>query len=558
MLLRQESAITQDLGRHLRLGEMIVAGGDERKCALFSNCLTFTHPDYLFVNHHWGSEIIFYLIHKWAGFSGIIIFKAIILGLTFLITVLHASQFLNTLKTQRTGDPENRIIRKSDIRLSGVLNFRQSGFLSIPSFPNLAIAVALTFLSIQMMADRLTTRPEIFGYLLFAILFWVLDRRKERLPRHPSTSLGLLAMTVTTSLIILIWVNLHISFIFGLILVWIWAGSRLLTSLRGNVSDRGNLQDRHVPISSGLSMTPVAIATASTIASTMIIIFNPSGLRGALMPLSILKDYGYTVVENMTPFFLSAFKPQPEYWIYTLLLLTVTVLLIISPKKPPLFSILTFYIFSIFPLIAVRHLPFFGLTTVPILTLLVAVKFRKLHNDEKFAKLPILVASSLLIAALTNPIPLVYGKLSPIGLTIDSRHNQAIDFVKQNNLQGQMWNNYDIGSFLEWAIPEHKTFVDGRPEAFPVGFFQDVYIPMQEDKTAWDLVATKYDIQWIFVALTDATPWFIKWWQMIRDHKDWRIVYIDNFSAVLVKVDSQNNLIGPQGKTKILNINSLD
>src|SRR3989338_3466441 len=90
LLLRQESAITQDLGRHLRLGEMIVSGGEARQCALFTNCLTYTYPDYQFINHHWGSEVIFYIIHKWGGFIGIIIFKAIILGLTFSITLFHS------------------------------------------------------------------------------------------------------------------------------------------------------------------------------------------------------------------------------------------------------------------------------------------------------------------------------------------------------------------------------------------------------------------------------------------------------------------------------------
>ena len=67
LLLRQESAITQDLGRHLRLGEMIVAG-DSRKCALYSNCLTYTYPDYPFINHHWGSEVIFISFTNGQGF----------------------------------------------------------------------------------------------------------------------------------------------------------------------------------------------------------------------------------------------------------------------------------------------------------------------------------------------------------------------------------------------------------------------------------------------------------------------------------------------------------
>jgi len=94
----------------------------------------------------------------------------------------------------------------------------------------------------------------------------------------------------------------------------------------------------------------------------------------------------------------------------------------------------------------------------------------------------------------------------------------------------------------------------GRPEAFPVGFFRGAYIPMQESREKWDEVTATNDIQWAFVALTDATPWFRLWWQMIKQHPDWKIVYFDNFSAVLVKVDSQNNLIGSQGKAKILEL----
>ncbi|MBI5356616.1 hypothetical protein HZB78_03310 [Candidatus Collierbacteria bacterium] len=516
LLLRQETAITQDLGRHLRLGEMITADGEAGKCALYSNCLTYTYPDYPFINHHWGSEVIFYLVHKWSGFSGIIVFKTIILGLTFIVTLLHSLE----------------------------LN-KGPAFLKRPGLLWLAIAVSLVFFSVQMMADRLTTRPEIFGYFLFSILFWMLNSS------FPKRLLSL--FLVFCSLLIILWVNLHISFVFGLILIWIWAGSQLLASLRGSDSDRGNLGDRHAPprrTRLGLAMTATAAA------STMATIFNPSGLRGTLMPLSILKDYGYTIVENMNPFFLTAFKPQPEYWIYIILLITTIFLFLFSSAKKNPFHLLTFLTFSLFPLIAVRHLPFFALVISPILAPLL---FSVLKGPALLSKagpydahIPILTIGFLLLTAFTNPIPLAYAKLPPINLSTDSRHDQAIEFVKQNNFQGPMWNNYDIGSFLEWAIPEHKTFVDGRPEAFPVGFFKKTYIPMQESQKKWDEVTAANDIQWVFAALTDATPWFTKWWQMIQNHQGWKIVYIDNYSTILIRTNGKNNLIEPQGKARLL------
>ena len=527
LLLRQEAGINQDLGRHLRLGEMIVAGGEQRKCALYSNCLTYTYPDYPFVNHHWGSEVIFYLIYKLGGFGGLILLKTLVFGAAFGITAFHALYIQKTQNTQkaRTSEKsENQRIRSSDsptFRLSDT-----SGSPSFPSILKLSTAMILTFFSINMMADRLTTRPEIFGYLLFSILFWILD--KKDLSNWRNLPNWMLIPIIP--ILMIIWVNLHISFVFGLILIWLWTISRIL---KGPTLPR---QGRTLIL---------------PIISTLITLANPAGLRGALMPFSIMKDYGYTIVENMTPFFLRAFKPQPEYWIYATFLVVTTIMVIASNKRPSIFSILSFYVFSIFPLIAVRHLAFFALTAVVALSrLLQGLTFA----SAKVRPYGLYVAGGLLLASLMNPVPLAYAKLPTVGLTVDRRHEAAVKFVKDHDLQGKMWNNYDIGSFLEWSLPEYPTFVDGRPEAFPVGFLRGVYIRMQESREKWDEMAQTYDIQWAFVALTDATPWFRLWWQMIKQHPDWKIVYFDNFSAVLVKVDSQNNLIGSQGKAKILEL----
>jgi hypothetical protein len=45
---------------------------------------------------------------------------------------------------------------------------------------------------------------------------------------------------------------------------------------------------------------------------------------------------------------------------------------------------------------------------------------------------------------------------------------------------------------------------------------------------------------------------------MIQNHPDWRIVYIDNSTAVLVRVNGNNNFIEPQGKAKLLKMPGLD
>lgn len=534
LLLRQESAITQDLGRHLRLGEMIVKDEEQRKCALYSNCLTYTYPNYPFINHHWGSEVIFYSVYKLGGLGGLILFKAIILGTAFLITAIHATPSLRGSVSDR-GNPGDR---HAPLRQG----FAGLAMTAVPT----VITFTIIFFSIQMMADRLTIRPEIFGYLLFSLLFWLLNSSFPK--RHFSLFL------VSCSLLIALWVNLHISFIFGLILVWLWAGSFLI---KKGVSFA---YAKETPYQKTILAIPVI--------STLVTFFNPSGLRGALMPLSIMKDYGYTIVENMTPFFLRAFKPQPEYWIYTVFLVMTLGLLFFSSAKKNVFNLLTFLTFSLFPIIAVRHLPFFALAVVPILTPLLFNLFKvfkgysfasaKEYPSQIYQNLPILVAGGLFLAAITNPVPFAFAKLPPTNLAADPRHDKAIEFVKKNRFQGRMWNNYDIGSFLEWSLPEYPTFVDGRPEAFPVGFFQKTYIPMQQNQELWDQKVGEYNIQWALAAITDATPWFQKWWQLIQQNKNWKIIYLDGATAVLVRLDGLNKNIEPIGKAKTLELLTID
>ncbi|PIP87416.1 hypothetical protein COW81_00305, partial [Candidatus Campbellbacteria bacterium CG22_combo_CG10-13_8_21_14_all_36_13] len=57
----------------------------------------------------------------------------------------------------------------------------------------------------------------------------------------------------------------------------------------------------------------------------------------------------------------------------------------------------------------------------------------------------------------------------------------AVNFVLENDIQGNMFNNFDIGGYLIYRLyPDRKVFVDNRPEAYPAEFFEKVYKPMQE------------------------------------------------------------------------------
>src|SRR3989338_2810132 len=63
LFLHSLTSINADIGRHIGLGEIIWETKEVPKV----NLLSFTAPDFPFVNHHWLSEVIFYGIYSLGG-----------------------------------------------------------------------------------------------------------------------------------------------------------------------------------------------------------------------------------------------------------------------------------------------------------------------------------------------------------------------------------------------------------------------------------------------------------------------------------------------------------
>ena len=128
-----DSAITQDLGRHLTLGKIIW----EKKFIPTTNLFSYTNPDFPALNHHWGSQIIFYLLDQAVKIEGLIIIKVIIISIAVLLLVLFT-------------------IKKA----------------------NFFLTVAVGILSMEIFRERTEIRPEIFAYLIFSLLLFILYKNK--------------------------------------------------------------------------------------------------------------------------------------------------------------------------------------------------------------------------------------------------------------------------------------------------------------------------------------------------------------------------------------------
>ena len=129
-----------------------------------------------------------------------------------------------------------------------------------------------------------------------------------------------------------------------------------------------------------------------------------------------------------------------------------------------------------------------------------------------------------------------YNIKNKVSLSIPTGAEKAIEFVKNNNIKGPVFNNFDVGSFLIWkTYPEQKVFVDGRPEAYSQEFFENIYKPMQMDQKIWEKYSKEYGINHIFFDHRDITPWARTFLARISQDKNWERVYLDEYVVIFLK-----------------------
>ncbi|TSC86614.1 MAG: hypothetical protein G01um10147_826 [Microgenomates group bacterium Gr01-1014_7] len=152
---RTDHSFDQDLGRHIKLGEIIVQTGQIPKNNLFS----YTNPDFPFINTHWLFEVIAYFFASTNTLQLFLLLKIIILILSVWLVI-------------------------KDIKSPWLL--------------------PIGFIFLHVLRERLELRPEIFSFLFTALTYYILTKNNKSIYLLP--------------LIQLLWINTHIYFFIGLLL----------------------------------------------------------------------------------------------------------------------------------------------------------------------------------------------------------------------------------------------------------------------------------------------------------------------------------------------------
>ncbi|MDD5415940.1 MAG: hypothetical protein PHE48_02965 [Candidatus Daviesbacteria bacterium] len=471
-LFKTDHSFDQDLGRHLKLGEIIW----QTKNVPPTNLFSYTYPDFPFINSHWLFEVLVYLGQQTIGLQAVLVLK--------ILTILLAVWLV--LET-------------------------------IPKKQYLLLPVAFIFL--HTLRERPELRPEIFSFLFTALTIYLLDKFEK-------TRTKLVSLL---PVIQLLWVNIHIYFIIGIILQAIFLLHLSYQYLRLHPK--------------GVKLKLLGIIFTLSVAVSLI---NPSGLKGVLNPFLYSTNYGYTIVENQTMFLLESINFRNPNFLFVKLasaaiLLSIAVALF---KKRLLIKNLLLAVFGLTLALAnVRSFPYLVFISLPaILENFGTPKLTLLHKFFIVITVPLLCLESFFY--LNGDYYQYTSSDNRPRLEFKESGKNALDFVLKNDLPQPVFNNFDIGSYITYrGWPKYRVFIDGRPGEYPKEFFQSVYIPMQSDPQKFKEVEQKFGFKTIIFSHTDQTPWGKAFLASIVKDPDWKIVYVDDFMIILVK----NNVVASQG-----------
>jgi hypothetical protein len=192
-----------------------------------------------------------------------------------------------------------------------------------------------------------------------------------------------------------------------------------------------------------------------------------------------------------------------------------------------------------------RYVIWFGMITAPILSRLISelpLKMPTFIPQKNWLNLVLVILIFIPVVAVQPwfvehlPLPQTYWKLvlrdSPSGPLIGvDTPVAAVEYLKSHP-GGHLFNEMGYGSYLIWAIPEQRVFVDPRVELFPYAQWMD-YIHINNGNN-YNEILTKYGVDRILLD-KKLQPELAA---SLVDDKLWKLEYDDQYSQIWSKVSN--------------------
>ncbi len=448
-----------DLGWHLRLGEAMVT---ERAIPTVDRWSVGGDGQAFNAAHSWLADVLLYLVWRSAGLEGLVLVQALIAaGTVALLVMLAAAQVA-------------------------------------PPY-----AATLALLGFLVLYPFSTARPQVFSFLGFALLLWLLERwRRARDERALNA----------VPLVLAVWVNLHGAWSMGLALLAVTAGQAALEAWRR--------------VRSWGEALRLARVTALGVAATLL---NPLGL-GA---------YCYLLVMGSSPIsqqFVSEWQPptlaQRFTWPFWLLLALAGALALTRPRRWA--AGLAPLLWVVLALRYVRMLPFAALMLVPWMAQQMRLSWpaaRAFVAADAYPRLTRALLALLLVGCVLA-LPWVRLALGVTAWPLLDPYFPAAAVAYLARVAPPATGLFTLpewGGYVIWqGYPQVRPFVDGRVEVAPVSVWED-YLTVAGAHPGWEAALARYGLRWLLLEPERHAPLLAA-----AQAAGWRCVWGDAHARVLI------------------------
>jgi len=375
------------------------------------------------------------------------------------------------------------------------------------------------FASTASLAIFYGIRPQIQSWVLLSVLLFTLTVEPVRKKFY-----------VYIPLLILFWTNLHGSFALGIAVLGFYESVKMLFEKK-------------------LDLKIIAVI----VVSICITIINPYGVRiwwEVWMQMSD-SQLRWRITEWLPAFFYF----EPTMWLY---LTFSTSVIIYARKKLSKPHLALAFVVLIQAVLSIRHVPLFIIISLPLVLRSITVFSSSVIKNKEIEKRyqlvgKLFVTVVLYVSLLNSPIV-----LSGVFRQTEEMYypRYAIEYLKSDLPEGNIFSLYQWGGYLLWNVPEKKTFIDGRmpswrrsvaPEAESVNIMNE-YFDILAGKLDFEDYSRRYSINtvlWpkrvlVMPDIIQTLRWFFKidtqeafiFEEYLESSQDWEKVYEDQVSVI--------------------------
>jgi hypothetical protein len=300
-----------------------------------------------------------------------------------------------------------------------------------------ALEAFLVAVTLAGMKPLMTPRPWLISILCFALQLLIL--RHAKLTRKP-------AIIWLLPLLYGIWANFHIQFIYGLVIIFFLVMEGLILTIVG--CELPSEESRRVPVGSLL------LVGAACVLATLV---NPYGynIYRQVIEYSLLTEAFQSVQELQPLSFLS-----PADWMVVMMTVAASFVLGLRRRLLP-FPMLLLLLGCFLGFRARRDVWVTLLAAAFIISEYLIVSF----PADALRWTPVKVLAVLGGIAIGVGMIGWYRQLSEpyLRAVVERRFPvKAVEFVRQNNYGGPLFNSFNWGGYLIWGLPQIPVLIDGR------------------------------------------------------------------------------------------------